>query len=142
MKSGCVMNVLFRIVGDDDLIPTLSEKVGGTVDSRVTKGKIRFGSPAPHHFISIRINDGEEKQQDAVCKTTEWLRQHKLLLAGLSGDKWIEFSTYTMPEQAYESLAFSKELMQSAIDADCRLHNTCYAGIMQHDSMWRRKIGE
>jgi len=76
----------FRIVGDDDLIPNLSEKVGGAVDGCIRKGK-----------DSIRT---------------------------------------------YETLAFSEDLMRAAVDVGGRLHNTCYAGIMKHDSMWKRQIAQ
>lgn len=142
MKSGSVIEVLFRAVGDDDSIPKLHQKLQGTLEGSVTKGQMHFGKPAPHHFISLRINDGEEVQQDAMVKITDWLRRHRSLIAGLAGEKWIEFSTALPPEQAYETLSFPEEVLQAALDARCRLQNTCYAVIPKYDSMWRRRIDQ
>ena len=142
MKSRCVSQVQFRIVGDDGRIPNLGGLVDGTVDGTIRKGQPNGGRPAPNHFISLRIAEGDEDKEVAHKKVTDWLRRHQSLLASLTGDKWIEYSTVILPEQAYETLAFPEEVLRAAVDAKYQLHNTCYAGMMRHDSMWKRYVGE
>ncbi|MCG3150419.1 MAG: hypothetical protein PCFJNLEI_03905 [Verrucomicrobiae bacterium] len=136
-----VTQVQFRIVGDDDRIPNLGGLLDGGVDGAIKKGQPQVGRESPHHFISIRLSVGDAEQKTANEKVTEWLCRHQSLLAGLDGDKWVEFSTALLPEQAYETLAFSQELLRAAVDAKCRLHNTCYAVWPRHDSMWKRHVG-
>jgi hypothetical protein len=137
-----VAQVQFRIVGDDDRIPSLGDLLDRVVDDAVKKGQRQVGRESPHHFLSLRLAVGNADQEMANEEVTKWLRRHQALLASLAGDKWVEFSTALLPEQAYETLAFSQEVLRAAADAECRLHNTCYAVWPRHDSMWKRHVGE
>jgi hypothetical protein len=140
-QPGGILNILFRAAGPNPEIPTLQAKLSGSLDGTpINIGDIRYGEKSESAFISLAIVEACDDKIIALANLLTWLNQHAKVLEHFEADKWIEVNTYLLPDQAYEQIAFSPELMRAAIKADCHLDNTCYALITPRDSMHRRTI--
>jgi hypothetical protein len=136
VKPGCIQRILFRAVGPNPAIPSLRGKVAGKLDGKpIQVGDLRFGEPSKLAFISLEIVGWMEDKTKAMSKLKAWLIKHGHILRRTKAEKWIEVCTYLLPNQAYEQMGFTIEVMKAAILADCHLDNTCYALITPRDSM-------
>jgi hypothetical protein len=138
-KFGGILNIRFRAAGENPAISELHKKLEGVLEEKpVCIGEIRYGETSRIAYISLEIVQGQDDKAMALLQLLAWIRRYKSLLHAFRAEKWIEVSTYMLPEQAYEQLSFSVELMKAAIAADCRLDNTCYALMAPRDSMDKR----
>lgn len=141
VRSGCIQKILFRAVGPNPAIPSLQGMVAGKLDSKpVNVGDVRFGQPSKQAFISLEILGWTEDKMKAMAILKAWLIKHARVLRRVKAEKWIEVHTYLLPNQAYEQIGFTTELMKAAISADCHLDNTCYALITPRDSMHQKML--
>ena len=141
VKPGCIQKILFRAAGPNPAIPSLRGKVAGKLDGKpINVGDVRFGEPSKHAFISLKIVGWTEDKMRAMAKLKAWLVKHAPVLRRAKAEKWIEVHTYLLPNQGYEQIGFTTELMKAAISADCHLDNTCYALITPRDSMHHKLL--